>query len=218
MMPSNSLFFTLENNQKTNNQSKDIVQTCNPFSWALCSISSMVETSSSEGPSSWRRNISSKARSTCNKCCTTMLIMHSFNWPITQVRWTYQCVGDIWITREIYTNIPTNITSFWRFITTKEYRNAGRVYLECNTWYKESAQIKLKITPNHLQNTCMHTWPYLKRRTWIILVSRSLLRKPTKWMSSIYHKCKNRRETTIIKEKKSRKYYWWTLISINLWT
>lgn len=39
--------------------------TCNPFSWARWSISRTVKISVSEGPSSWRRSISSRARSTC---------------------------------------------------------------------------------------------------------------------------------------------------------
>ena len=49
----------------------------------------------------------------------------------------------LWITREIYANVSTNVTYSWGFITTKKYWNTYRVYL----MHRGKA---LEIVENHI--------------------------------------------------------------------
>lgn len=181
--------------------------TCKPFSWALCSISRTAETSSSEHPSSWRCNISSNAISTCSETSPNLeckLFGHSvvrIQWNSVTIQptqativWTHQCWRDVWITREVYAYITTDITSSWGLITTKKYWNTRRVYLghKC-IWTKVRMMLDKGLkNKKHRLLTC----PCLKRRICIIFVSKSLLKNPTKWISCIYiHRfsiCKNK--------------------------
>ena len=128
------------------------------------------------------------------KYCPTKLIICSIDRQIAELQHTYQSCGDIWITREIYTNIPTNITNSWRFVTAKEYRNTSWVYLGCKYTLQRIRTNKKNEKHKRItwKNTGMHTWPCLKRRTCNIFVSKSLLKNPTKWMSSTYQVGKNR--------------------------
>lgn len=113
---------------------KNFTFTCTPSSWALCSISRIVKTSSSDGPSSWRRCISSKVRSTCQDTLQNELKLG--HQPLRSSKskkenWNgiYQLQGDFWITRKINANVTTYIASPWRSITTKKYWNPSGIDL-----------------------------------------------------------------------------------------
>lgn len=147
--------------------------TCKPFSWALCSISRTAETSSSEHPSSWRCNISSNAISTCSKTSPNLeckLFGHSvvrIQWNSVTIHptqativWTHQCWGDVWITREVYAYITTDITSSWGLIATKKYWNTRRVYLEHKCiWTKVRMMLDKGLkNKKHTDYSPAHAW------------------------------------------------------------
>lgn len=121
---------------------------------------------------------------------------------------TCQLGRYLWITWEIYANVSTNNTGSWGFITAKEYRNTYRVYL---VQRGETSEImyhirRLKANRDNTVLTC----PCLKRRTCIIFVSRSLLKNPTKWISSTWKSCPKHDQTQIIRvicKMKSRQVF-----------
>lgn len=74
----------------------------------------------------------------------------------------HQSPWIIWITRKIYCDVPTHITSPRGFVTTKKDRNVYRIYLNQKTFISQTIKERKQHSKTHIKNNPkvipVHAW------------------------------------------------------------